>query len=206
MPFIAAPNIVQCELRGILDGQHVENRIYVNCLHEPVIGDLNAIAGALSNSVSSNWVPLMPTSWRLNEFFLRSLQSINAIQATYPQPSGSFTGTDTNPQLPNNCTICVSLRSNFAGRSARGRLYWQALTEGNVTGNTVLTSPGNAIVSAVQSLDVNITALGFEWSIVSFRSNGVVRPGGPVYFPVNGVLLVDNTVDSQRRRLPGRGT
>lgn len=205
MAFIPAPNIVQCEIRGILDGQHVENRIYVNVLHAPTIADLNALAGALSGAVSVNWVPLMSGNWRCSEFFLRSMQTINDIQATYPQPSGSFTGTHGSPQLPNNVTLCVSLRSNFAGRSARGRLYWQCLSEDQVVSNNVDLAVVNQITSAVLALKVNIAALGFVWSVVSFRSGNIVRPGGPVYFPVNDVIVVDTVIDSQRRRLPGRG-
>lgn len=206
MPFVAAPNIVQCELRQLLDGQRIENRIFVNCFAEPTVADMNAIAGALSGAVSTNWVPLLPTTWRLTEFYLKSLHTQNAPEATYPQPAGSFTGTLGQPQLPNSNTLCISLRSNFSGRSARGRLYWPCLTEGQVVGNLVDQTVVNNIVSAVQDIDARISSTtAFEWVIVSFVSGGVPRPGGPVYFLVNGILAVDNVIDSQRRRLPGRG-
>jgi len=205
MAFVAAPNIVQVEIRAILDGQHVENRIYINCLHEPTAADFNNIGNALSGVVSSDWVPLLPTTWVGNEFFLRSLHTQNAIQETIPLPSGSFTGTNINAAMPNNVTLCVSLRSSFAGRSARGRLYWQALTKNQVTESTMNTADANAITAAVQAIDVAMTANGYDWSIVSFVSNKAPRVGGPVYFSINNVLITDFVVDSQRRRLPGRG-
>jgi hypothetical protein len=134
------------------------------------------------------------------------LQSENAIQITFGVTPGTVVGSNAGAALPNNVTACVSLRSNFAGRSARGRLYWQALTETQVVGNTIDTSVAGDIVAAVQAIDVAMTGLGYELSIVSYINNGAPRVGGPVYFFVSDILMTDFTVDSQRRRLPGRGT
>jgi hypothetical protein len=41
--------------------------------------------------------------------------------------------------------------------------------------------------------------------IVSYRSNGDWRPGGPVKFLVQSAVIVDTIFDSQRRRKPGVG-
>jgi len=206
MPFVPAPNIIQAEIRSRLDNQQIENRIFVNVFHEPTVADMTAIAVQLASTVQVLWVPLMPLTWVCTEFFLRSMHAPNAPQASFPQAAGSNTGTAVSPQMPNNVTLCVSLRSNFAGRSARGRLYWQALNEAQVTGNLVNQGSADAIVQAVRDIDVRMTSIGFAWSIVSFFNNNAPRPGGPVYFEVNDVMIVDLVVDSQRRRLPGRGT
>jgi len=206
MPFIPAPNIVQVEIRALMDGQHVENRIFVNVFHEPTVADLTLVANPISNVVLTNWVPLMPSTVVFTELFCRSMHVQNGPQATFPIPVGSGTGTNISPSLPNNVALCVSLRSNFAGRSARGRLYWLALTETDVTESRVSSTKVTAITTAVQALDTAIQGAGFDWQIVSFFTNNAPRVGGPVYFSVNGILIVDNVVDSQRRRLPGRGT
>jgi hypothetical protein len=205
MAFVPAPNVVLVELRALLSGEHVENRIHVNCLHEPTSADLVDIATGITNAYTSDWLSLMPTTWVANEIFLRSLHEENAIQLTVPLGGAPWTGTHASPQLPNNCTLCVSLRSSFAGRSARGRLYWQALCEDQVDQNTVVTTPAGLITDAVRAIDVEMTALGFDFCIVSYINNGVPRVGGPVYFSINSVIIVDPIVDSQRRRLPGRG-
>lgn len=206
MPFVPAPNIVQVEMRALFDGQQVENRIYVDVFHAPTVADMTAIAGAVSNAIITEWLPILPNSVRFTEMFMRSMHVQNGPQATFPFPGVTGQGQVLIGALPNNVSLCVSLRSNFAGRSARGRLYWIALYESVVTLNTVDAAHVTAITEAVRQLDVNITSLGFQWMIVSFISNGVPRPGGPVYFEVNDVLVVDPVVDSQRRRLPGRGT
>lgn len=205
MPFIPAPNQVQVEMRALNDGQHVENRIFVNVFHEPVLADMIAIANVVSNAVITQFLPILPTALRYTELFMRSMHVQNGPQATFPFPGVSGQGTVANPALPNNVTLCVSLRSNFAGRSARGRLYWLALYESVVAANTVDSGHATAITSAVQFLNSAITTIGYDWQIVSFFSNGIPRPGGPVYFSVADAIIVDPIVDSQRRRLPGRG-
>jgi len=51
-----------------------------------------------------------------------------------------------------------------------------------------------------------IAGLSHFWVIASYFQNGAPRVGGPVYFVVDQIVFVDGIVDSQRRRLPGRGT
>lgn len=205
MPFIAAPNIVQAEMRYQLSGEKIENRINVNVLHTPTVADMTSIANALSNALLTLWKPLLPATFVATEVFCRSMEVQNGPQASFPITPAQGTGTNIGSQLPNNCSLCVSLRSNLAGRSARGRLYWPALMETVVVNNIVDTAHVAAIASAVRGIDVNLTAVGFLWTIVSHFSNNVLRPGGPVYFEVSDVLVVDSVVDSMRRRLPGRG-
>jgi hypothetical protein len=205
MTFVPAPNVVMVEERGLLDGQFVENRFYVNVLHEPTSADLIAIASAMGTVITTEWVPILPTTWSLREQFMRSMHEENAVQLTFPVTPGTVVGENGNAQLPNNCTLCVSLRSSFAGRSARGRFYWPALHEAQVVGNTVNTSDAADIVQAVQAIDVQLSAIGYDLIICSFITNGAPRVGGPVYFSVNSIFVTDFVVDSQRRRLPGRG-
>lgn len=205
MAFTPAPNIVLVELRGLLDGQRVENRIHVNVFHEPTVGDMDDIDTNISSIITTFWVPLLPPSWAMTEIFMRSLHTENDIQQTYPKSAGTFTGTNAGVALPNNVTFCVSLRTGFAGRSARGRLYWPALIETLVTGNTLDTGYVADIVEAVDGLRSNIALLSYAWVIVSYINGGAPRVGGPVYFLVDTVLAVDAVVDSMRRRLPGRG-
>jgi hypothetical protein len=103
--------------------------------------------------------------------------------------------------LPGNVSIAVSLRTGLTGRSARGRWFWQGLTEGQVVGNTLDSGLGLSIVAAFNNLITIINAFPSTLVIASYVSNGAPRPGGPVYFIVNTALLVDLTVDSQRGRL-----
>lgn len=204
MPFTPAPNIVQVELRARKAGQKVENRWFVNCLHEPTTSDFAAIALQVFTVLRASWLPFLPSDVAITELFLRSMQSINAIQLTVaalPTDVGSSTGTPG----PNQNTLCVSLRSTSSGRSARGRLYWLGLSEDQYTVNTMVASARTQIRDAVEAMRFALSNDNHPWTIVSFFSGGGPRPGGPVYFLVSTVLTVDDVIDSQRRRMPGRG-
>jgi len=205
MPFIPAPNILMCEVRAIKALQHIENRFHVNCGHEPVMADIVAVNSVLSTSVLNDWLPLLPSDLDVVSNFYRSLQTINSIQLEAPYDAGA-TGTMSGQAAPNQNTICISLRTASAGRSARGRLYWLGLTEDQYTSNTMGATELANIVTAVDTLRANLATAGYPMTIVSYQTNLEFRPGGPVYFPVTSVLAVDNILDSQRRRMPGHGT
>jgi len=205
MAFVPAPNIVMVELRCTLDGQNVENRFHVNVFHEPTTFDLQSVANVVSNAVIEQWIPQLPDALTFREIHLRSLHDANAIELTAAFPSNT-TGSLVSLVLPSNVTLCVSLRSNASGRSARGRLYWMGLCELDVSGNNIGLTRSGGIVDAVQFLIDALQTVEYAWVIVSYIANNAPRVGGPVYFVVTTALIVDSVVDSQRRRLPGRGS
>jgi hypothetical protein len=205
MPFVPAPNIVKLEIRATKAGQKIENRLHINCFHTPTMADFSAIHSIVVTSVTSAWLPQLPGDVTLVSNFFQSLQEENGIQLEAPYSAGTI-GTQAGQPGPNQNTICVSLRSGAAGRSARGRLYWLGLSEEQYTGNLIDASDLTAIVGAVDNLRAQLIAGGYHIMIVSYIHNGVPRPGGPVYFDVLSVLAVDNVIDSQRRRMPGHGT
>jgi len=204
MPFIPAPNIVEVQWRTTFAGQETMNRIHVDVLGAPSADDVQNLATECGNWWTGNVQDLVPPDLELREVYAKSI-------ATQPGPEATFTaglpaaGLLGQPALPSNCSICASLRSGETGRSARGRWYWQGLTENQVAGNVVASGTQTDILAALFNLKGVISGAGFLWVIVSFYSNNVVRPGGPVYFPVNTITMVDGFIDSQRRRLPGRG-
>jgi len=205
MAFIPAPNLVSVEFRTTWDGQQTENRINVDLLTAPTAANVQALATACHTWWVGNVTALTPASLILREVFVRDQSTLNGFAAT-AAPTGSVPGTLSGNSLPNNVAICASIRTLFTGRSARGRWYWQGLTESQVTGNTVDAGTLASIDAALTNLASVVAALSHFWVIASYFSGGVPRPGGPVYFVVNDIIFVDATVDSQRRRLPGRGS
>jgi len=204
MPFTPVPNVIQVEIRGLKALQHVENRLMVDVFHEPTSADTLAIATALSPVLVASWLPQLPTSYSLVELHQRSLHAENAIERSDAFGVGDV-GTQGGTPAPNNVTICASLRTLFTGRSARGRLYWQGLSEAQYDENIVSSATLTAIQSAIRDVRDSISSLGYKWIIVSFFSNGAPRVGGPVKFVIQDAIFTDNVIDSQRRRLPGRG-
>lgn len=204
MAFVPAPNILMVEVRALKQLQRVENRFYVNCLHEPTITDIEAVNAVMVPLLGTAWAPDLPSDVSIQSIFYRSMQSQNAIQLEVSLAPG-INGTALGDPGPNQNTFCVSLRSTSAGRSARGRLYWLGLSEDQYQINTLTNAARTAIVENVEALRAGLAAIQRPLTIVSFISNGAPRPGGPVYFVVSSVLSVDAVIDSQRRRMPGRG-
>jgi hypothetical protein len=114
---------------------------------------------------------------------------------------------------PNNVALCMSIRSAARGRSARGRNFIPGIPKDLIDENTV--ASGN--VAAYEDAYAGLIGIGgdsgFSQVVVSRFSGFTIVDGKKVPTPrVSGVThdvinsyVVDPTIDSQRRRLPGRG-
>lgn len=193
------------EVRALKAGQHIENRFHINAGHTPALADIVAVHPIIANSILTDWLPELPADVTLVSVFYRSLETENDVQLEAPFVTGTV-GTHSGADSPNQNTLCISLRSGMSGRSARGRLYWLGLSEDMTSGNVVDATPAAAIVSALQGLQAGLATALYPLTIVSYINNGAPRVGGPVYFEVLSILLVDRQIDSQRRRMPGHGT
>lgn len=204
MAFVPAPNVVEVHFRGTFDGERVENRIHVDCLTEPTAAICQSIAAAAGAWWVAEAKGYAASNVYMREVYCKSLHEANAAEATYVFTPASA-GTATGDSLPNNVSLAISLRTGLTGRSARGRWFWYGFTEGQVDASRVNPTTVGILQGALTQLLADITALGYLWIVCSFRTNNAPRTGGPVYFPITVITIVDPVVDSQRRRLPGRG-
>jgi len=112
-----------------------------------------------------------------------------------PQPNP---GTATGATLPNSGASTIAWKSGARGRSFQGRTFMGGISEALVTQDTI----GSTLLVAYQTL-ANLVA--------TFTNT----PGTPMQFVIASVKLLqlvnvlrdvlDNIMDSQRRRLTGRG-
>jgi len=205
MAFVPAPNIVQVELRATLAGQNIENRLMVDALEPVTETNLADITNLVSNWAQSTYFDHLPSAVVLREVVGTDLTTQNGQQHTIA-PEGGIGGGLSGEPMPNEVTLCVSLRSGNRGRSARGRLYVLALEKVQVSGNNVSGTLAANFVADMEALIDVLTTAGYALVIVSYISNKVPRPGGPVYFPVTTAVVTDLVVDSMRRRKPGVGS
>lgn len=211
MPFVPVANTVEFELRAILDDQKVENTLYFGRGFAPTAVQMLAMANLLAGWWAAEVADYTAESVSLVEVYATDLTSASGPTASYIPPS-AVTGGDASAALPNNVSLCVSFRTANRGRSYRGRNYVVGLTEAAVVLNTVQPAYIASILEAYNLLPGLGTATGWTWYVVS-RFSGVdpdthapiPRVTG-VRTPVTTVVIVDPTVDSARRRLPGRGT
>lgn len=206
MAFIPAPNIIMVEGRCTRNGQSIENRWHFNNQGTVLEADLQDMAILVWNWMENTYFPLLSSEVQLNEVVATDLTTLTGGQYSYAPDATTF-GAVGGYELPNEVSIAVSLRSASRGRSARGRSYVLSLTDSQMADtNHVLSSHASALAAAFNTLIASADTIGRPLTIVSYRSEGIVRPGGPVYFPVVNAVVVDTVVDSMRRRKPGVGT
>lgn len=106
-------------------------------------------------------------------------------------------GISTGEPAPASVTLAVSLRTNLAGRRYRGRFYAVGITDAATqpddrASSSFVTSVGVAGAALITAV------LNAGWGLVVFhRDNNT--------FTNYVTCVVENILDSQRRRLPGRG-
>lgn len=203
MPFIPVLNGATMEMRYTWQGEEVES---VVGLVIPTNYNVNQF-DTLAANVVADWntivKPVTHETCALRELYFTDQQSDSGGTYTYstglPSP-GTFLGNS----MSNNCSCAISFRTPFRGRSYRGRNYPPGLPEGYQENNRVLPAWQNAWLQFYAALfgraNDNSTPLG----VISRYANKNPRVVGQIT-PITAILFVDNVVDSQRRRLPGRG-
>lgn len=210
MPFVPVENTAEVEVRMSCDGQKIENTLWF--LHDGAIDatSLNALGSGILSWWVSGFAGHISNLVTLREIY--SVDMTTATGLTNTQSGGGATGTLTGAASPLNSTLAISFRTGLRGRSFRGRNYLPAIDRDQMaTQNTFNESDANGLISIYNDLvgpDALVT--GWTW-VVASRFSGVDVDGNPiprvagVATPITAVVIADLVVDSQRRRLPGRG-
>lgn len=210
MPFIPVANTALAELRFTQNGQQVENTLWFENASDPDVTALQALDAALFDWWVANLQPIQSSNLQLREITVTSMTTASSATDTFVPPTAEF-GASTANVVPGNVTMSISFRTALRGRSFRGRNYALGLTEDQIAGNQFVTGLTALWQAAYDALIVAAATAGWTWVVVS-RFSGVDGDGHPVprsagvTTPVTSVVVVDDNVDSQRRRLTGRGT
>lgn len=204
MPFPPTPNTVKVAVTGQLAGQQVTNVYYVEKISAWTLPELEQVADEFIAWLRTEVLPLLATEFVYTLIEILDLTTANGIYYTR-QIDSPNTGQIASPAMPNECAVCLSLRTGQSGRSFRGRKYMSGVPENNVTNNTVTTPYLQAWVNAFNGLLLTIGTAGWSWVIVSTIENGVPRAQG-LTTAINSVIFTDDIIDSQRSRKPGVGS
>lgn len=203
MAFVPFNNTIKIEPIFVWDGQRVQNVHYYLVDEFPDLTTAQDLAEAYIAWWDAGMKARTPTNLQLVMVVATIMEEENSpgLEVTTGLP---LTGNNASPSLPNNVSVAVKWNTAFRGRSYRGRTYHIGLVEFVVTGNTIDTGYATDLQTLYTDLLVLDTDVGpARMGVASKISNGAFRTVG-VITPVESVT-VDRTVDSQRRRLPGRG-
>lgn len=204
MAFIPAADAVRVDIQYRNVTEQSQNTLWFRFrAGAPTLTDLIALGSAVNDYWSGTIMPALASTLVLlgNVATDWSSDTAPAINTPFVIEGGIAT-----PALPNNVAFCVSFSTAGRGRSSRGRNYVPGIPrEVLVDANTVSADFANTIVTGYGGINSSPIDTDWEWSVVSFQTGGAPRVAGLVQ-PVGFAAATDLTLDSQRRRLPGRGT
>lgn len=203
MPFVPTANTVRVDcLQDLLD-QHCENTLW----YFSAGGSLNVTEmAALGTAINSIWTTFMPPfhsdTWQYRGCVVTDQSSESAPAVNVPVTP--VAGTDASVTEPNNVSWTVKFLTTGRGRSSRGRNYIVGIPSAQRSGNVVDEFWAAGLVSAYANLLIPSVDIDASLVVVSHQIDNAPRTEGLAQ-PVTAITFTDYVIDSQRRRLPGRG-
>jgi len=209
MAFVPSATEVRAQFEGRIDGQETINDLYFSLPGGYILADIQSLATNLADWFNLSFAAELSENWSTTAVHVRALNVPNGFVVDM---GGVTPGGVANEAAPNNVAACISFRTGIAGRSFRGRNYSPAVPNNLVTLNTMDVAFTNAMITVYGLLLPGGGALpgGWIWGVLSQFSgtdilgHPIPRAAG-VFTPIVNALFVDQTVDSMRNRLPGRG-
>lgn len=217
MSFIPAENTAQVRILQELHGQAVQNVQYVQNATVWGSADLAALSNLYITWWNDHFADNVHSDLHLVGVAARDMTTADAAGVEIQAPALSGGNLNTGGGMPGNVALTVKLKSGLTGRNRNGRQYVAGLSEENVNGNTVTDVRRDGILLAFGELRDALIGAGYTPVVASFydgtalvlQSNGetVKRPiprATALLTPIEQ-YTADTNLDSQRKRLAGRG-
>lgn len=205
-PFIPAQGIMQAEMVFTYLGQVCENVFHViqgDGATAPTIPEMNALGDALLAYETQFGSVARSNQAALQNVIVRDLTTQSA-PAVIRQPGAPIVGQVATQPMPGNVTVAVKWNTALRGRSFRGRTYHIGLVASGVAGDQLVPATLNDLLARYAQLRTSINGVaGCTMGVVSFAHNNFWRDAG-LFTPITSATI-DPNLDSQRRRLTGRG-
>lgn len=205
-PFIPAQGVMQLEMVFTYLGQVCENVYHVlqgDGATAPTLAEMNALAAAMENFERTTGRLAKNQNATLDHIKVTDLttQTGPAIERV---PSPAIVGADTTTPAPGNVTWVATWHTALRGRSFRGRTYHVGLSLDQVNGNQLSSGTlANFVAQYAALLSAVNGVAGCTMGVLSYAHNKFWRDAA-LFTPITAVTG-DNNLDSQRRRLAGRG-
>jgi hypothetical protein len=181
--------------------QRLTNTIYIRQDNPITPADLGDIASSLVTLWAQNVMPRLSNQTRFVGVSVRDLSVQNGLVFDYTGQPLPVSGGIPGPPAPSSVAVVVSLRTDRAGRSYRGRLYLAGLSETQTDGNFFNGNLPTLLANAVTNVLLGLATGTRVPVVVSKFFNKNPRPSG-VTTPITAVAARTVRVASQRKRLP----
>lgn len=202
-PYIPFENVCKVELIFSIGGQRCENVIHFhNTAGSFGVVEMGLLAYNLVAWYGYSVAPQMSDELSLVLLRLTNLttESSPAFDYTAELP---VVGAQTGAPNPNNAALVTKFTTELRGRSYRGRVFNMGWPSVNNATPTTATGPATTFNTAWTAMAAGLPG-DWEHVVASYYHNGAWRTVG-VATPVIG-YVTNPEIDSQRRRLAGRGT
>jgi hypothetical protein len=201
MPLPDAPNIARVSLVVRKDTRTMINTFHVN--HGASAwnaADMLTLATAFRDWWVNTYRSQVVTLCALTQVQVRKYDPLDplAVDLALPVPAA---GLQPTPSAASHATCSVSWRTGLAGRKYRGRFYAMGCTEAQIDDLDLFTSSYVVNMGAIAQALITAINVGVQELVVFHRTPVGIDPTWTKILSV----VVENIVDSQRRRLPGRG-
>ena len=204
MAFVPAINVAAVGYVFQIDEQYVEMEQEVIQTDLSTTG-LNAVAAVALGAFRDAILPFLSNDLKCMEVVVADVSTEFGPVVTLPFAAEDVGGIEFMA-LPNNCSLCVTKVTAARGRSAHGRFYIPGIpTNARRSPSHLSSTFMSDINGALVDFFAAFTAASFEPAIVSRVTSGADRVSGLVQV-MTQYRIYDDTLDSQRRRLPGRGS
>ena len=206
MAFQAVPDTVAIDVVYDWAGSICENTLYYT-KPSPSNVEVEALVDVVTAYIRDSIIPLLTEAISLIRVIGTLLDVVDGFTVTNTTglPAAGEVVQSSFKSFPKNVSLAVSFRTAASGRSGRGRNYVAGLADQRDANDQLSSAYANQIVTAWEGLRGIGGDDGWSQVVVSRKSGGVLRPVG-VTEVVTSTILTDRTLDSQRRRLTGRGT
>jgi len=197
MAFQPTPRGVKLEMNALQNSVPVVNIWHIQTPSTVSSADLDDILGA-ANTWWEDHKGAFHTSYVLQNFTATDISVEDGVQTILPYDGGSA-GTATGTAAAANAAVVASLRTNFTGRSFRGRTYFGGVPQSAlVDAQHIGTENAAGMASLVTDLIDGLAAVNMTLCVLSRYANKVLRVAGLLTEIIS--VIVDTKVDSQRRR------
>lgn len=195
-------NTVRCQINYFMGNNNAANVFHVGYTTAPAISDLSTLATAIEDWLTASWKPAASQDWSAVSVQLTDEGGPDGKRLSF-NFDPEIIGSDVTNAMPANVTVAVKEDTGIRGRGRSGRWFWIGLSEAGVDGNVLIAGSVTAILAAMDALNAAIIALdAFDGMVVPHSFEKGVHLNPAESHPVVSFAMTDNSVDSQKDRLP----